>query len=111
MDAAELARELGWSVRTRGEGREVTTGFCGDLLSSVLSHAPEGCAWLTVMTNVNVAAVALLRGVSCVVLAQGAQPDALLAERAERERLPLFTTEEDVYTAALRLGRLLERRA
>ena len=43
--------------------REVTGGYAGDLLSFVMGRAPENSAWYTVMTNVNVIAVAVLTDV------------------------------------------------
>ena len=38
--------------------REVTGTYCCDLLSIAMSRAPEGCAWVTVMGNINTLAVA-----------------------------------------------------
>ena len=51
--------------------RPVEGGYCGDLLSWVMGRAPAGGAWLTIMSNVNVAAVAALADTACVVLAEG----------------------------------------
>ncbi len=107
MTTLELARSLGWKAAVAGEAREITGGYCGDLLSWVMGRAPQGSAWITVMTNVNVAAVAALCDVACVVLAQGAVPDEALRARAEREGIPILLTENDAYTAAVRLAQLL----
>lgn len=51
--------------------REVTGGYTGDLLSWVMGSVEEGDAWVTIMSNINVIAVASLREVACVVLAAG----------------------------------------
>ena len=40
--------------------RPVTGGYAGDLLSWVMSRAQSGDFWVTIMTNVNVVAVAAL---------------------------------------------------
>ena len=40
--------------------REITTPFCCDLLSVAMGKAPAGCAWVTVMGNMNTLAVATL---------------------------------------------------
>jgi len=72
-----------------------------------MGRAPAGSAWITVMTNVNVAAVAILCDTACVILAQGMKPDENLQARAERENLTLLGTADDVYTAAVRLGQVL----
>ena len=50
------------------EDREIEGVYCGDLLSWVMGRAPADGAWLTIMSNVNVAAVAALTDVACVVL-------------------------------------------
>ena len=38
--------------------REITVPFCCDLLSIAMGRAPAGCAWVTVMGNMNTLAVA-----------------------------------------------------
>ena len=63
--------------------RPVEGGYCGDLLSWVMGRAPAGGAWLTIMSNVNVAAVAALADTACVVLAEGVVPDPPLLDRAK----------------------------
>ena len=55
--------------------REITGIFCCDLLSVAMGRAPSNSAWVTVMGNVNTIAVATLADVSCVILAENAQPD------------------------------------
>ena len=85
---------------------EVTGGYAGDLLSWVMGRAREGDAWLTIMSNQNVAAVALLSDLSCVVLTEGVTPDRELQARAEEQRLNLLGSGEDTFALAARLGAL-----
>ena len=86
--------------------RPVTGGYCGDLLSWVMGSAPADGAWLTIMSNVNVAAVAALADVACVVLAEGVTPDPPLQSRAETQGINLLGTELSVYDCAVKLGAL-----
>lgn len=88
--------------------RPVTGAYCGDLLSWVMGRAPADGAWLTIMSNVNVAAVAALADVSCVVLAEGVAPDAPLLDKARTQGITLLGTELSVYDCAVRLGGLIE---
>ncbi len=88
--------------------RPVEGGYCGDLLSWVMGRAPAGGAWLTIMSNVNVAAVAALADTACVVLAEGVVPDPPLLDRAKAQGITLLGTELSVFGCAVRLGRLLE---
>ena len=55
--------------------REVTGTYCCDLLSIAMSRAPEGCAWVTVMGNINTLAVAALTDAACIILAEGVTLD------------------------------------
>ena len=88
--------------------RPVAGGYAGDLLSWVLGRAERDCAWLTIMSNQNVAAVALMADVACVVLTEGVAPDAELLRRAEEKGVNLLGTAEDTFTAAARLAKALE---
>ena len=86
--------------------RPVTGAYCGDLLSWVMGRAPADGAWLTIMSNINVAAVAALADVACVVLAEGVVPDAPLLSKAAAQGINLLGTELSVYDCAVKLGTL-----
>lgn len=102
MTVEGLADLLGAKVANLVDGeRELTAGYCGDFLSFVMGKAPEGCAWFTVMSNVNVCAVATLADVAVVVLCEGVVPDAALAERVVQQDVNLLLTDKTVYEAAL----------
>ena len=88
--------------------RPVAGGYAGDLLSWVLGRAERDCAWLTIMSNQNVAAVALMAAVACVVLTEGVAPDGDLLRRAAEKGVNLLGTAEDTFTAAARLAKALE---
>lgn len=88
--------------------RAVTGGCCGDLLSWVMGRAPTDGAWMTIMSNVNVAAVAALTDVACVILTEGVKPDAPLLARAQTQGINLLGTDLSTYECALGLGSLLK---
>ena len=87
--------------------RPVTGGYCGDLLSWVMGRAPADGAWLTIMSNVNVAAVAALADVACVILTEGVVPDEALLARARTQGINLLGTELGTYECAGRLSGLI----
>lgn len=87
--------------------RPVEGGYCGDLLSWVMGRAPAGGAWLTIMSNVNVAAVAALSDTACVVLAEGVIPDPPLLDKARAQGITLLGTDLSVFNCAVRLGGLI----
>ena len=84
MTVGELAEKLNLETFNEADfSREVTCGYCGDLLSWVMGRAKADCVWLTVMNNLNIAAVALLADAACVVIAEGSQPDESVKKAAE----------------------------
>ena len=75
--------------------RPVSGGYAGDLLSWVLGRAGQDAAWLTIMSNQNVAAVALMAEVSCVILTEGVAPDGDLLRRAQEKGVNLLGAGQD----------------
>ena len=88
--------------------RPVTGGYCGDLLSWVMGRAGADSAWLTIMSNVNVAAVAALSDVACVVLTEGVEPDAPLLMKARAQDINLLGTGRSTFDAAAELAKTLQ---
>lgn len=104
MTVKALQEQLGWTAfHMAGPDRQVTGAYAGDLLSWVMGRAGQDCVWLTIMSNQNVAAVALMADVACVVLTEGVRPDEDLLRRAREKEVNLLGAGEDTYTAACRL--------
>ena len=74
--------------------------FIGDLLSWVMGNGDEGQLWVTVQGHLNVAAVAVLKEFSGIVLCHGAvcAPDCLV--KATEENIPVIITELSAYECA-----------
>lgn len=105
MTVSQLAELV--SAKTVNEAdfdRQITAVYAGDLLSHVMGKAPEGCAWLTVMTNVNVAAVAVLTDAAVVVLCEGCRADDALRARAEQQGINILSTELGIVEVAVRVS-------
>ena len=83
--------------------REVTGVYIGDLLSWVMGRATSGDAWITIMSNRNIAAVATLADTACIILAEGVQPDEGVAALAEEKGINLLLSSVSAYDTALRL--------
>ena len=106
MTVSEFSRESGYAVFTKGEDRAIETGYCGDFLSNIISRAPDSCAWLTVMNNVNVAAVATLIDCACILLCEGVAPDDALLARAKMQNIWLLGAKENVFEETKRVASL-----
>lgn len=86
MNVAELMPLIDARARTGGAGLEnpVAGGRVCDLLSRVLAYGQKDDAWITVHTHMNVIAVAVLRGIGCVIVPESLPvPDDVAAKAAE----------------------------
>lgn len=109
MTVQQLADRLGLTVFHMADpDRAVTGGYCGDLLSWVMGRAPMDGAWMTIMSNVNVAAVAALTDVSCVILTEDVTPDEPLLQKAKTQGINLLGTGLSTYECAAKLAALPE---
>ena len=88
--------------------RQITEPFCCDLLSIAMGRAPAGCAWVTVMGNLNTLAVAALADAACVILAEGAMLDEAAVKKAALQGITVLRTEEPVFETALAVKELLK---
>lgn len=87
--------------------REITGVYIGDLLSWVMGKASSGDAWITIMSNVNVLAVASLTDCACVILAEGVKLEAEILKTAEDKGINVLYFEKSIYDAAVQLNKVL----
>lgn len=83
--------------------REITVPFCCDLLSIAMGRAPAGCAWVTVMGNMNTLAVASLADAACIIMAEGAELDEMAMKKAKEQEITVLDTELPIFDAALKV--------
>ena len=108
MKVSELAATEGFRALALSDpSRQIKGCYVGDLLSWVMGRAQADNAWITIMSNVNVAAVASLADVACVIFAEGVQPDEQALLAAQMRGLNLIATELPEYEAAVALSRLI----
>lgn len=101
MTVKELRRLLSAEkINIADENREITCGYAGDLLSHVMQYAPKNSCWLTVMTNVNVCAVATLADIAVVVICDGCRLIGSVQETAEEKGVNIIRTDLDIFSAA-----------
>ncbi len=108
MTVKELCQKNGYEVLCMPDpDREVTGGYAGDLLSWVMGRATEGDAWITIMSNVNIIAVASLADPSCIILSEDVSPDAGVKERAEAQGINLLKTQKNTFSVCAEIAPLL----
>lgn len=85
--------------------REIHGVYVGDLLSWVMGRAKADNAWITIMSNVNILAVATLADTACVILAEDVVPEPEVLTAASEKEINVLSTPLTAYEAAVVLSR------
>ena len=88
---------------------EISGGYCCDLLSYVIGRCKEGNAWITIMTNVNVVAVAVLADVSCVIIPENNEVEAETLAKADSQGVVMLRTKLNAFEIAGKLNDFLRK--
>ena len=108
MTARELANRLDLEiVHDNGDDREIDGCYVGDLLSWVMGRARANSVWVTIMSNVNVAAVASLTDVSVVIFAESVEPDNELLDKMGKADALFCKSPLSAYELAWRIKEVL----
>lgn len=91
---------------TDGE-REIDGVYIGDLLSWVMGRAQSGNAWITIMSNINILAVASLADTACIILAEDVALDDDIITTAKQKDVNILSTDKSAYEAATALYKLI----
>ena len=109
MTVRELAESCGFGTVSLSDGEHPVSGaYVGDLLSWVMGRASADNAWITIMSNINVIAVASLSDVSCVIFAEGVIPEEDIISVAKEKGINLLCSELPTYETAVKISELLK---
>lgn len=104
MTVKELCDSLGFKpAALPSPEREVKGAYIGDLLSWVMGRANANNAWITIMSNVNVLAVASLSDVSCVIVAEGVTLEEDILKTANEKEINILYSDIPCYDTAEKL--------
>lgn len=87
--------------------REITGVYIGDLLSWVMGRANSGDAWITIMSNENILAVASLADTACIITAEGVELSESVKSTAEEKGINILSFGGSAYEAAVKLYGLI----
>ena len=109
MKVSELIEKLNLDVLTSKdyEDRDISGCYIGDLLSHVMGKAQEGDAWITIMNNINIVAVASLTEAACIILAEGIGADEKITQKADDEGIVILKSEFTAYQLAVEISKIL----
>ncbi len=104
MTVKELSEKCGFSVVSCPEpDREIKGCYIGDLLSWVMGRAQADNAWITIMSNINIAAVAALSDVSVIILAEGVTLEQNVIDTANAKSINILSSALTAYETAEKL--------
>lgn len=103
MNVSELAKTLDLKVITNKgfADREIKSCYVGDLLSWVMGRAEQDSAWITIMSNINIVAVAALVDMACIILAEGVVVDDEVIKKADSQGIIILSTDKNSYETAV----------
>lgn len=108
MTVRVLKEKLNLSELTMPDGdREITGCYIGDLLSWVMGAANSGDAWITIMSNINIVAVATLCDTALIILAEGVTIDDAVKNTANDKGINILSSKESAFTLASKIAELL----
>jgi len=106
MTIEELIKEIDGKILTEITDMnelKVENVYICDLLSWVMSHAQKGDAWITVLTNVNVPAVALMTDVACVIIPEGIEVPELTLKKANENAITIISSQYSAFEISKRI--------
>ncbi len=105
MTVSELSEKCNFEPVVVPDGdREVTGCYIGDLLSWVMGRAKGDDAWITIMSNINIIAVASLADVSCIILSEGVTVDGDIIETAKQKEVNILSSVLPSYETAVKVS-------
>ncbi len=105
MTVKELAEKLNLKAICEDDTeREIDGAYTGDLLSWVMGRAKSGNVWVTIMSNVNVIAVATLCDVSMVILSENSNLDKEALIKAKAQGINVYSSDKTSYQLCAEIG-------
>ena len=110
MKLSVLEKKLNLKLLTECdyEEREVNGAYVGDLLSWVMGRAQSGNVWITIMSNINIVAVATLTDCACILLSEGVVPDENVIAKANSQDIIIMSSELSSYDLCTKIGELIK---
>lgn len=108
MTVAELCSSTGFQPLAIPSPEHLVEGcYVGDLLSWVMGKATQSCAWVTIMTNRNIIAVAALIDMSCIILAEGCTLTDEVLALANLQGINILSSSLSAYDTCAQLANIL----
>ena len=87
------------------DGVSVEYGYTCDLLSQVLGKAKSHSIWTTIQSHLNIIGVAVMAGISAIIVCEGHDVPVEVIEKADEEGIVLFKSADNAFRLS---GKLYE---
>ncbi len=110
MNVLDLQQLLDLEVLSGNEGlnKKIAGVYIGDMLSWVMAKAEEDNLWITIQTNLNILAVAVMTEISCILIAENAEVPAETLSKSDIEQIPILRSTLTAYELAIRVAGVME---
>lgn len=109
MTVKELSEKLSLTAINEDDTSRIVNGaYTGDLLSWVMGKAKSDNVWITIMSNVNVIAVASLCDVSMVILSENSTLDEDAADKVKSQGINVYSSEMTSFELCGKIYSLLQ---
>ena len=109
MNVNELISALDLEVLNLSDGGKIIKdGYACDLLSWVIGRAEPDSAFITIMTNINVIAVAVLAEAACVIVCENAELDAEVLPRASMQEVNILRSGKNAFEISYEIYKLIK---
>lgn len=75
----------------------IESAYACDLLSQVLAGAKSDSIWITVQSHLNIIGVAVMAGISAIIVSDGHNIPDNVIEKADEEQIALFESKENAF--------------
>ena len=105
MKVQEMQESLNLEMTAgeKGLDREISGGYCGDLLSDVMANSSAGQVWLTIQSHKNTMAIAVLKELAAIILVNGHKPDEETKAKADEEGFPILLSSLSAFELVCKL--------
>lgn len=108
MLVKEFIEKTGFKVLSGSAGFEssIEGVFVGDLLSWVIGNCKPSQVWVTVQSHMNILAVSALKEIPCIIIAQNANVDEEMIQKAKEEDIAICISDLSAYEIAKKCAEL-----
>ena len=108
MTVGQIVEKLELKTVAACDGsRDVQGVYIGDLLSWVMGRASADDAWITIMSNINIVAVAALVDVALIILAEDVEVGEDVKATAVEKGINIYSSSKTAYELAVELSEVL----